>query len=65
MKVCHGTFDQDIMFSMIANINDLDNAWTLDKRHLRVLSPTPSSYLNMISEDFQSVSFPSDRMHHT
>lgn len=50
---------------MIANINDLDNTWTLDKKHLRVLSSTPASYLNTISADFQYMSFPSDRMHHT
>ena len=50
---------------MITNINDADNTWTLDKKHLRVLSPTPSSYLNMISADFQYMSLPSDRMHYT
>ena len=64
MKVCHGTFGQD-MFPMIASINDPHNTWTLDKKHLRVLSSTISSYLNMISADFQYMSFPSDRMHYT
>lgn len=40
---------------MVCSVYALCNIWTLDKRSLRVLLPTPAYCLNMTSVRFQSV----------
>ena len=65
LEVCHQTFDDDLALQMISSAYALANIWTLDKKCLRVLPPTPPCYLNVTLTGFQSVHFPSNVRHYT
>ena len=59
LEVCQQNSDDDITLQMISNVYDLDNIWTLDKKWVRVLPPTPPCYLNVTLKKFQWCTLPS------
>ena len=57
LQLCCQTFDDGIMLQMIPNVYELNNLWTLGKKCLRILPPTPPFYSNVTLIGFQSVHF--------
>lgn len=53
LKVCHKTFDDDIILQMISSVYDLDNIWTLDKN-----VPNSSSFQPAFLPEFDLQRFP-------
>ena len=53
LKVCHKTFDDDIIPQMISSVYDLDNIWTLDKN-----VPKSSSFQPFFLPEFDLQRFP-------
>lgn len=53
LKVCHKTFDDDIISQMISSVYDFDNIWTLDKN-----VPKSSSFQPFFFPEFDLQRFP-------